>query len=118
MIKELSIFKIAESRKFVLNKDNGVNSLANKSNETMQLFNMCKNIYDANKSPLNQKNNNLQYFDAKCKVTYKLPEPYCRFQNELIDHCFRTRKKLEFVLFVLNSYKRVCKSIFKNKYTN
>ena len=42
--KELNILKIAESGKFVLNKVNGMNSLANKSNETMQHFNMCKNL--------------------------------------------------------------------------
>ena len=36
----------------------------------MQHFNECKNIDDASKPPLNQKNNNLQYFDANCKITY------------------------------------------------
>ena len=61
----------------MLNKDNGLNSLANKSNETMQHFNVCKNIDDASESPLNQKNINLQYFDTNCKVTLK-------FKNNLL----------------------------------
>ena len=38
--KELNTLKIAESRKFVLNKENGLNSLANKLNETMEHFNV------------------------------------------------------------------------------
>ena len=50
--KELNILEIDENGNFVLNKDNGVNSVA-KSNEIKQHFNMCKNIDDETKSPLN-----------------------------------------------------------------
>ena len=42
-----------------------------------QHFSVCKNIDDASKSSLNQKSNNLQYFDANCKVILK-------FKNNLL----------------------------------
>ena len=74
--KELNVLKIDENGNFVLNKDNGVNSVV-KSNETKQHFNVCKNIDDETKSPLNQKDNSLHYFDANCKVTLK-------FKNDLL----------------------------------
>ena len=75
-VKELNVLKIDENGNYVLNKDNGVNSVV-KSNETKQHFNVCKNIDDETKSPLNQKDNSLHYFDANCKVTLK-------FKNDLL----------------------------------
>ncbi|XP_065671738.1 uncharacterized protein LOC136089614 [Hydra vulgaris] len=76
--KELNILKIDANENFVLNKDNGVSSLA-KSNKTMQHFNVCKNIDDEIKSPLNQKVNNLQYFDANYKSIQPIAQNLRRY---------------------------------------
>ncbi|XP_047140938.1 uncharacterized protein LOC124815996 [Hydra vulgaris] len=69
--KELNILKIAESVKFVNNKEHYMNSVDNKSVEAEQRSNLCKNIDDKIKLPMNQNDNSFEHIDSNCKVTLK-----------------------------------------------
>nr|XP_047144581.1 uncharacterized protein LOC124818105 [Hydra vulgaris] len=69
--KELNILKIAESVKFVNNKEHYMNSVDNKSIEAVQHSNVCKNIDDKIKLPTNQNDNSFEHIDSNCKVTLK-----------------------------------------------